>query len=249
MAEFRVISPRIYSDEKVRNMRPSSQDLEKLNLSQDSVAWLVANARRSLFKFSINNTDSISHTETGIYELTRGTTAFYTELPLEFIEDAFGMSNDRAKIFFKKDVSELTPEEMDIKKGYFNRERPFLLEYDTENHIVFVKSFLKYNINSGYLSTNEKIGDAIVKDYKKTGDKCPRFWQEFAQIYSSIIKKVIKDLDSNKPKEKRKKAVLETVLSLVDKTFDKPFEKAPDRNPQPVSIEKMKETINNLLKI
>jgi hypothetical protein len=242
MADYRIVSPRIYSDEKVRNMRPTLVELEKMNLSQDDIAWLVGNARRSLFKFSINNSMSVLDTETGIYELPRGNISFYSELPLSFVEDAFGMSNERAKMFFRKNIEDLTSEEMEIKKGYFNRDRPFLLEYDTENHMVFVKSFMKYNMNSGYLSTNEKIGDAIVKDYKKTGEKCPKLWQQFSQIYSSVIKKVIKDLDVTKPKEKRKKAILETILELGQKKS----EKAPDKNPNLVSAEKMKETIKGL---
>ena len=234
MADFRIILPTIYEDEKVRGMKPRVEDLWKLRLNDDLTASLIGACRHSIFLFAINN---VRTSDTGIYELSRGSVEFHKETPLQLIEDALGMSKERAKMFFgKKQSEDLTAEEEEFSKGYFNREKPFLLQYDTEHHIFFIKSFFKHN--SAYLSTPEKLAVAIKKDYQKTHDKCPKFWAEFSKINHKRLRKAQKDLTTGGKSFKTYHTFFEQLFALENQYF--PPEK-PLGDLKIVSAEKMQE--------
>lgn len=64
---------------------------------------------------------------------------------------------------------------------FFNEEKPNVLEYDKESHIVFVKNFYRYNPHYG----NDL--SPVMADFKKTFHKVPRFWGEFVDRYRESL--------------------------------------------------------------
>jgi len=193
MADFRILIPRFYVDERVRSMPTDA---------------------KFLLQYLINGLPACSVTGTGIYEITRGEIAFQTDL-------------DTAR------VGEIL--------NFFNKERPMLAEYEEEQHIIFVKSFLKHN--SLFLDTSAKIADAITKDFKKTGEKCPKFWAEFGRKQKRLIEKVLPELDPKKKGFIATTECLKEILHLEDLFFSLPSKKV-----EHVTAEKMKTDMKKIFK-
>ena len=166
MADYRVLVPRFFVDERIYDMLPD----EKIVMT-----YLVLGMQ------------ACGLNEVGIYTITRGEIAFGTGIEAKRIGEIL---------------------------NFFNREKKQLIEYDEEHHIVFVKSFLKHN--SLYLTTPDKFADAIRKDYKKTFDKCPKFWAEFAKINYNKIIKALEGLGDKSKNHSANKKILQELLDLMD---------------------------------
>jgi hypothetical protein len=88
---------------------------------------------------------------TGIYELYRGT---FQNSP------------------FRYELSEI-----DEVFDFFNKRKPRLLQYDSENHVVFIPSMFKHNG-----SYKKRLG-MVMHSFAETFHKAPQFWIQFADKY------------------------------------------------------------------
>jgi hypothetical protein len=115
--------------------------------------------QKLLFAYAITGPSACRAVHTsGIYELTRGAMQMHTNIDIAEIEEAL---------------------------KFFNQKRPMLLEYDEEKHMVFVKSFFKYNTSFKSAVQN------LFEDYKMTGKKSLKFWLEFSEIYHDKLIKLL----------------------------------------------------------
>ena len=122
--------------------------------------------------YAITGIEACTHTNaSGIYEITRARFQNVFDYPLN-------------------EVSEVL--------DFFNRKKSCLLEYDAENHIIFVKSFFKHN------GTYKKCITSLMQDFDETFDKAPRFWAEFFQKYRKKLWKMLEDEKLNLTEEQRK---------------------------------------------
>lgn len=160
MADYRILSPRFFFDERLHGLSCE---------------------HKMVFSYLIQGLEACSQTETGIYNITRGQIGFGTNIDTKKVCDII---------------------------DFFNHERPELLQYHNDRHVVFVKSFLKYNCD--YLTTADKLINAIKKDFKRTAN-CTQFWAQFYTIYQKKLDKAAKQLkDSSSEKSKK-------LADLVDK--------------------------------
>ncbi len=199
MADFRKIVPRFFSDERTYGMTPS---------------------QKLLMLYCVLGVWACSSTESGIYDLGRGTIATGANIPMDEVE----------KII-----------------DFFNKEKPQLLEYDVENHIVFVKSFFKHN-SDGYLTTPEKMAAALKKDFKVSGEKCPRFWAEFARLNHKVLKKNYQGLNTKNNNYYGYKKFFDNLFALEESLADKKIEtpKTKISAKSTVCVKKMQSDIDEI---
>ena len=118
-----------------------------------------------LFIYCVNGIEACSNTNSsGIYELHRSS-----------FQNYFGWHLD----------------DIDNILESFNRKHSDLLEYNFENHIVYVKSFFKYN---GKYKTGI---DALAADFEETYRKAPDFWRDFGQRYRERLNKNFNKLEND----------------------------------------------------
>lgn len=130
----------------------------------DPRVYEMSPTQKLLFNYVITGPEACTIVNlSGIYEIHRGALAMRLNLPVEQVEE-------------------------DLQ--YFNREKPMLLEYDSKRHMLFVKSFCKYN--SHYKSS--VLG--LMEDFNNTFHKAPEFWAEFGQIYRQDLGKVYPILEN-----------------------------------------------------
>lgn len=194
MADYRILIPRFFVDEKT------------IKLTSD---------QKIVFMFCVLGMLACSQTNTGIYEITRGEIGMQTDIDTEEV----------GKIL-----------------DYFTTEKSDLMEYDNEHHVVHVRSFLKHN--SEFLSTPQKVADAFRKDFRKTGEKCPRFWGEFGAKNEKLITKTLTELSDKSSNYSVNKKALTEILTLKSKFSDK----KPSSDSKLVSAEKMQKTIQEIYK-
>lgn len=128
-----------------------------------------------------------SYTQVGLYKIRRGEINLHTSVDMKTIEDA-------------------------IK--YFNKDKYFF-EYDAENHVVFIKAFMKWNCRQ-YLNTPKKLAAAIKKDMENvTLAKHPNFWKEFAKINEKRILEMREKLSEKDRNFDNISETFEKILSLL----------------------------------
>lgn len=191
MARYRKLMPHFFEDEKTAEMTPEQKIIVISAILGDPAC---------------KNTSG-----TGIFEISRATIAFLSRLDLSFICDQMGRTEKEFNLQLKRPVqTPLSDEEKLLIKGYFNSEKMDLLEYDPQNHIIFIKSFFKYN--SGYKSSAEAIKD----DFERTGKKSPLFWAKFASMYKTKLFKIYEILEDGETK-----SIFEEIIKLREDLIKK----------------------------
>lgn len=119
---------------------------------------------------------------------------------------------------------------------FFNEKKPYLLEYDMENHIAFDKSF--FAENDGY----KKGLDGIMKDFEATSAKVPRFWVEFGQENRKrLLQALKKELKNPKLPEEDKQERVRFLEHLFD--MKNTINQIPDNSPIPENSKKISNVI------
>jgi len=121
---------------------------------------------------------------------------------------------------------------LDIKQvaealEFFNQERPDLLEYDSENHMVFVKSFFKHN------SKYRKDISGLMDDFENTFHKTPQFWAEFGEKNRSYICKHFKNITD------------ENQINFLERLFNLKNEISEIPSKKPIIIDKKNLSLAN----
>jgi hypothetical protein len=226
MADYRILVPRFWTDERVRRMHPKY---------------------KLVFNFSITGLPCCSFTEIGIYEVNRSDIRNAIETldgvnPMSE-EDAFdimGWTDEeiRRKVG-KKPGEPLTKEEEDRKLGFFNREKPELLVYNPTTHMIHVKSLFKYLVQFGWLKTPQSIADAVRKDFKRWGDKCPEYFAQFSRENRKILTKTLMQLNPENKNYASCKKVFEKLFEL-----EKEYPEKPSQNVKLPSAEEVKKILS-----
>lgn len=185
--------------------------------------------QKVVFNFAITN-HLACKSETGIYEISRGELSANSGVEMEKVHEILH--------FFNTDPH-----------------RKSLMEYDDDRHIVFIKSFPKYNWPN-WLTTSLQICDAVVKDRKRPELEDHKFWREFASLNLRELVEARKGLDPTK--HMKLIAEMEGLISLgrdwlpaiitpisVAQVQEKKEPKITN-SAKPISIEKMKEVLVKL---
>lgn len=123
---------------------------------------------------------------TGIYEISRSQ---YT--------GTLGFSDQRLKMLSKYDISISKKVEAyniinDIIKS-FNENHNSILEYDTQNHMLFIKNYFKFQYRTiGNVSVAIRM---ILNEFSDYFLKAERFWLEFGKKNISELKELESKLD------------------------------------------------------
>jgi len=121
----------------------------------------LTDRQRLFFIYAVTGIESCTFTNTGICEIHRS--SFQNMLAWEL-------------------------NEIDEIINFFNYSRPDLLEYDHKEHIVYIKSFFKYN------GAYKKGISGLIKDFEESGKKVPAFWTDFGQRYRKELNKSFEKL-------------------------------------------------------
>lgn len=123
---------------------------------------------------------------TGIYEIGRS----------QYI-GALGFNNERLKMLSKYGIS--IPKKIeaydvinDIIKS-FNENHNSILEYDTPNHMIFIKNYFKYqNRTIGNVSVAIRM---ILNEFSDYFLKAEKFWFQFGKKYKNELEELKSKLD------------------------------------------------------
>lgn len=115
----------------------------------------LTDKQRLMMIYCITGLEACSQTSSGIYELHRSS-----------FQNYLGYNLDEATECLK----------------FFNEKKSTLLEYNFKEHVVFVKSFIKYNAPYGGVRQ-------LIDDFEETFHKVPEFWAEFGQIHRKRLGK------------------------------------------------------------
>lgn len=99
---------------------------------------------------------------------------------------------------------------------HINEKASDLMEYDFDNHVVFVKNFYKHN------SSYKSDVSALIEDFDETFCKAPEFWAEFGQRYRKRLGKIYPVLQVE---EQRK--FLDRLFDLNNEIVDPKFQIKP----------------------
>ena len=159
--------------------------------------------QKMFFAYAITGNEACINTNiSGIYEVYRGS-----------FEQILGIDG--------KDLNNII--------DFFNNKLSDLLEYDVQSHMMYVKSFFKYN--SHYKSNVS----AIMDDFDLTFHKAPKFWAEFGEINRPKLSKIYPILEDE---EQRK---------FLDRLFELENE-FPNSQIEPKSKFKLKESSKENIK-
>lgn len=111
---------------------------------------------------------------------------------------------------------------------FFNEERPDLLEYDEENHMMYVKNFYKHN------SSFKSDVASLIEDFKDTFVKAPKFWAEFGERHRERLGEIYQVSDSEEHRN-----FLDRLFNLKDEINDPNFNKK-STGFKPISVNRLK---------
>jgi hypothetical protein len=151
------------------------------------------NDKQRLFMiYAITGIEACAHNNSGIYEINRAAFQNYCGWTLNEIDDVI---------------------------DHFNNKKRVLLEYDTANHIISVKSFYKHNGKKNGLA-------GIMDDFEETFDKAPHFWAEFGEKYRkkllSAVEKMQKDKNLSEEQKDEQFKFYERLINLKDEINNPP---------------------------
>lgn len=143
----------------------------------------------------------------------------------EIIFDLMGWHEHELKRFLGK--TELNDEEKERCKGYYNREKSDVLEYDVNTHCIHIKSMFKYALQVKLIKGPKGIAAAVYKTLKLYKHKVPGFFAEFRKKYDEELQDAYKKLCPKGDEEvyKSGRAALKELFSLKNHPFCKPKKK------------------------